>query len=50
MTNQAQASVKLKSANPVRVLVVDDSAFMRFSISQYLNENPDIVIVGTARD
>ena len=50
MTNQAQAPVKPKSAHPVRVLVVDDSAFMRYSISQYLNENPDIVIVGTARD
>ena len=50
MTNQAQAPEKPKSANPVRVLVVDDSAFMRYSISQYLNENPGIVIVGTARD
>ena len=39
-----------KSPNPIRVMIVDDSAFMRFSISQYLKENPDIQIVGTAND
>lgn len=39
-----------KSPNPVRVLVVDDSAFMRFAISQQLNEDPDIQIIGTAGD
>jgi len=50
MTNQAQAPVFPKSSNPVKVLVVDDSAFMRHSISQYLNENPDITVVGAARD
>jgi len=43
-------ATKIKSPNPVRVLVVDDSAFMRFSISQHLNENPDLQIVGTAND
>lgn len=48
MTEQAPA--RAKSANPVRVLVTDDSAFMRFSISQHLNEHPDIVVIGTARD
>ena len=32
--------------NPVRVLVVDDSAFMRFTITKYLNENPRIQVVG----
>ncbi len=31
-------------------MVVDDSAFMRFSISQHLNENAEIIIVGTAND
>lgn len=35
---------------PVRVLVVDDSAFMRFTISRHLNETPGIVVVGSARD
>lgn len=36
--------------SPVRVLVVDDSAFMRFTISKHLNETPGIQVVGTARD
>jgi two-component system chemotaxis response regulator CheB len=43
-------ATKIKSPNPVRVMVVDDSAFMRFSISQHLNENPDLQIIGTAND
>jgi two-component system chemotaxis response regulator CheB len=34
----------------VRVLIVDDSAFMRFTISKHLNETPGILVVGTARD
>jgi len=34
----------------LRVLVVDDSAFMRFSIAQRLNEDPDIQVVGFASD
>jgi two-component system, chemotaxis family, protein-glutamate methylesterase/glutaminase len=41
------------SAGPsqaIRVLVVDDSAFMRLSISRGLNEMPGISVVGTARD
>ena len=39
-----------KIPNPVRVLVVDDSAFMRYSIAQHLNENPELQVIGTARD
>ncbi|HEX2979678.1 MAG TPA: chemotaxis response regulator protein-glutamate methylesterase [Anaerolineaceae bacterium] len=35
---------------PIRVLVVDDSAFMRFSIAKHLNQIPMIQVVGTARD
>ncbi|MCX7680732.1 MAG: chemotaxis response regulator protein-glutamate methylesterase [Anaerolineae bacterium] len=35
---------------PVRVLVVDDSAFMRLAISKRLETDPEIVVVGTARD
>jgi len=35
---------------PIRVLVVDDSAYMRFTITRYLNDVPDIQVVGTARD
>ncbi len=32
----------------LRVMVVDDSAYMRFSITQRLNEDPDIQVVGAA--
>ncbi|MEI7848781.1 MAG: chemotaxis response regulator protein-glutamate methylesterase [Chloroflexota bacterium] len=42
--------VNNKVPDPVRVLVVDDSAFMRFSISQQLNEKPELLVVGTAND
>ncbi len=34
----------------VRVLVVDDSAFMRRILSELLAGDPDITVVGTARD
>ncbi len=33
-----------------RILVVDDSAFMRKAISMMLESDPDIEVVGTARD
>jgi two-component system chemotaxis response regulator CheB len=36
--------------NQVRVLVVDDSAFMRFTISKRLSETPGLTVVGTAHD
>jgi two-component system chemotaxis response regulator CheB len=35
---------------PIRVLVVDDSAFMRFSITRHLSETPGLQVVGAARD
>ncbi|HZW03313.1 MAG TPA: chemotaxis response regulator protein-glutamate methylesterase [Anaerolineaceae bacterium] len=35
---------------PIGVLVVDDSAFMRYTISTHLNEHPDIQVIGLARD
>ena len=35
---------------PVRVLVVDDSAFMRHAITQILTDDPQIKVVGAARD
>lgn len=38
------------SGSPVRVLVVDDSAFMRLTISSHLNQHPGIQIVGSARN
>jgi two-component system chemotaxis response regulator CheB len=34
----------------VRVLVVDDSAFMRYTITSHLSEYPDIQVIGSARD
>lgn len=35
---------------PIKVLVVDDSAFMRYTITQRLALSPEIQVVGTARD
>ncbi len=35
---------------PVRVLIVDDSAYMRHVISQHLNAAPGLSVVGAARD
>ncbi len=34
----------------VKILVVDDSAFMRKAISMMIEDDPDIEVVGTARD
>lgn len=39
-----------QSDAPIRVLVVDDSAFMRFAITKHLNEATGILVVGSARD
>jgi two-component system chemotaxis response regulator CheB len=36
--------------SPIRVLVVDDSALVRQILTRALSEDPDIEIVGTARD
>lgn len=38
----------VKSPNPVKVLIVDDSAFTRFSIVQQLGEHPEVTVAGTA--
>lgn len=38
----------LSAQKPIRALVVDDSAFMRFSIIQALGEDPEIQVVGSA--
>ena len=37
-------------SSPVRVLVIDDSALMRKLISQMLEKDPTIEVVGTAMD
>lgn len=34
----------------IRVLVVDDSAFMRYTITKHLGEQSDIQVIGSARD
>ena len=46
MEQQAQS----ENQEAIRVLVVDDSAFMRLTISNALNSIPNITIVGTARN
>src|SRR5271169_5935694 len=35
---------------PVRVLVCDDSAFMRTAISRMIQSDPELVVIDTARD
>jgi two-component system, chemotaxis family, protein-glutamate methylesterase/glutaminase len=35
---------------PIRVLLVDDSAFMRLTITRYLSDTPGIQVIGAARD
>lgn len=37
-------------SEPIRILVVDDSAFMRKAISMMLESDPGLKVVGTARD
>lgn len=44
------SQVSRKSEAPVKVLIVDDSAFMRFAIAQQLNEHPELMVVGTANN
>lgn len=46
MHDKARTSVK----NIVRVLVVDDSAYVRKMVSEMLSKSPFIEVVGTARD
>lgn len=40
----------MNSQKPIRVLVVDDSAFMRKAISNLLSESQDFVVVDTAKN
>jgi two-component system chemotaxis response regulator CheB len=35
---------------PIRILIVDDSAYMRFTIAKRLGETPGFQVVGSARD
>lgn len=35
---------------PIRILIVDDSAYMRFTIAKRLGETPGFQVIGSARD
>ena len=43
-------TARWRPGNPIRVLVADDSAFMRKAISSMLAKGPDIEVVGTANN
>lgn len=40
----------MNSQKPIRVLVVDDSAFMRTALSRMIQSDPDLDVVGNASD
>lgn len=52
MTNREQGPVGLPSPKraPIKVLVVDDSALVRKSLSAALATDPEIQVIGTAQD
>jgi len=35
---------------PIRVVLVDDSAFIRYTVTKYLQEDPELEVVGSVRD
>ena len=46
----SEASVSFDPSRKIRVLVVDDSFFMRQVVTRMVQEEPDFEVVGTARD
>lgn len=44
------ASSLVKAQKKIRILIVDDSAFMRKALSKMLETDPEIEIIGTARN
>jgi len=48
MSDSSQAQSGPKFPKPIGVMVVDDSAFMRFAIAQQLNGDPEIQVIGSA--
>jgi two-component system chemotaxis response regulator CheB len=50
MTFPAPTGPRRSAEGPIRILIVDDSAFMRFTIAKRLNETPGMKVVGAARD
>ena len=37
-------------SHPIRILIVDDSAFIRYTVAKHLEANPDLTVVGSAHD
>lgn len=50
ISDRSNLTTQVSQEQPIRVLVVDDSAFMRFTIAKHLNEAPGIQVVGSAHD
>ncbi|GAB4473544.1 MAG: chemotaxis response regulator protein-glutamate methylesterase [Anaerolineales bacterium] len=53
MVNSApseQSSSKHDAERSIRILVVDDSAFMRYTLTRRLSETPGFTVVGSAHD
>jgi len=48
--NSPQVIPRTETSKPIKVMVVDDSAFMRFSITKHLNSTPNIQVIVTASD
>ncbi len=49
-SSPAQAPIQKKTANPVRVCVVDDSVVVRGLVARWLDEDMDISVVATFRN
>ncbi|MCX8062650.1 MAG: response regulator, partial [Anaerolineales bacterium] len=50
ITSNSSNSTDSSAEKPVRVLVVDDSAFMRYTLARRLSETPGFTVVGSAHD
>jgi len=53
IVNRFFGKVETKAAmqkQPIKVLIIDDSAFMRKALSNMIQTDPELVVVGTARD
>lgn len=50
MNNPASQTTPISTPPPIKVLIVDDSAFMRYAISHHLEGSSQIQVVGTARN
>jgi two-component system chemotaxis response regulator CheB len=48
--NTSISPARAEKSKVIKVMVVDDSAFMRFSITKHLNMTPNIQVIATASD